>query len=139
MTSDMLSWTRQQIEHRKALAEEAHGASWEVCERLEERSDGGGDDVVALLDSEDWTVLVGFTVPGEGADEDDIKHMAFNDPQQIIADCKADMAILEECEKYFGGELHELMWHASNLAHRVVADLAKAYGWTPERTTSCPS
>ncbi|MGI5274734.1 DUF6221 family protein [Nonomuraea sp. CA-218870] len=124
---DMLSWLRQQIETRKALAESASPWPW---------SANAEHDEVLAVDGE--RVADGFALSGNQL-RNTVDHIVFNDPQQIIADCKAAMAILEECAKYFGGEHHELMWRASNLARRVVADLAKAYGWTPERTASCPS
>lgn len=94
MTADILSWTRQQIEARKALAEEAHGASWALLDQLVERLDGGADDRVALVDADDRRELVSVTLPGPGLDEDDLAHIAFNDPRQIIADCEADLAEL---------------------------------------------
>ena len=135
MTADMLSWTRQQIETRKALAEEAHGASWALLDQLVERVDGGADDRVTLIDADDRQELIGVTLPGPGLDEDDLAHIAFNDPRQIIADCEADLRALDECSKYLGGEASEFMWHASNLADRVLASLAESYGWAPEGTT----
>lgn len=135
MTDDMLSWLRRQIETRKALAGEAHGASWAVLDQLVERLDGGADDRVTLVDADDRTELFSVTVPGSGLDEDDVAHIAFNDPRQIIADCEADLATLDQCEKYLGGEGIELMWHAANLARRVLDELAKAYEWAPEGTT----
>lgn len=127
MTTDMLAWTRQQIEARKALAESASPSPWAANAEHSE---------VLAVDGE--FVADGFALSGNQL-RNTVDHIAWNDPRQIIADCEADLAVLEECAKYFGGEHIELMWHASNLARRVVADLAKAYGWTPERTTSCPS
>jgi hypothetical protein len=95
VTTDMLSWLRQQIEARKALAEEAHGASWAMLDQLVERLDGGADDRAVLVDDDDRTELIGVTLPGSGLDEDDLAHIAFNDPRQIIADCGTDLEIAD--------------------------------------------
>lgn len=123
MTSDMLSWVRQQIEARKALAEFASPWPW---------SANAEHDEVLAVDGE--RVADGFALSSNQL-RNTVDHIVWNDPQQILADCEADLAILEECAKYFGGERHELMWHAANLARRVVEELARSYGWTAEGAT----
>lgn len=123
MTSDMLSWTRQQIETRKALAESASPWPW---------SANAEHDEVLAADGE--RVADGFALSGNQL-RNTVDHMVRNDPRQIIADCQADLRTLEECSKYLGGENQELMWHASNLANRVLASLAESYGWAPEGAT----
>ncbi|SET49974.1 DUF6221 family protein [Nonomuraea wenchangensis] len=148
MTSDMLSWTRQQIEHRKSLAEEAHGASWEVRGRLSERPDGGADDLVAVVDAEDGTELFGVALPSPGVDEDDLAHIAFNDPQQIITDCQADLAILDDHEGSHecAGVDDNCMWILDGdcpTVRRIASRYRHRPGylpeWAPERTDRCPS
>lgn len=104
MTDDMRVWVRAQIVARNALAEEAHGASWTVAEYLKEHPDGGADSYLALVDADEETELFSVTVPGSGADEEDLAHIAFNDPRQIIADCEYDLATLDEhrrLDEYF--------------------------------------
>ncbi|MFC4006606.1 DUF6221 family protein [Nonomuraea purpurea] len=150
MTTDMLSWTRQQIETRKALAEEAHGASWALQDQLIERTDGGADDRAALLDAEDRTELVSVTLPGPGLDEDDLKHIAFNDPRQIIADCEADLGILDDHEPGWAGLKRDVrvcmacdVKRGDRWPCRTVRRIASRYRhrdgylpeWAPEGTT----
>lgn len=97
MTADMLSWLRQQIEARKALAEAASGESWTARRVVEVGymvADEDSGAAVARLWVEMGDLVDGFH--SAGVDPlDTSKHMAFNDPRQIIADCEADLAILE--------------------------------------------
>lgn len=83
MTVDMLSWTRQQIEARKALAESASPSPW---------SANAEHDEVLAVDGE--RVADGFALSGNQL-RNTVDHIVFNNPRQIIADCEADLAVLE--------------------------------------------
>lgn len=84
MTDDMLSWTRQQIEARKALAEAASPSPW---------SANAEHDEVLAVDGE--RVADGFALSGNQL-RNTVDHIVFNDPRQIIADCEADLGILDD-------------------------------------------
>jgi len=98
LTTDMLSWTRQQIETRKALAEAASGESWTARRVMDVGymvADEDGGNAVARLWVEMSDLVDGFHSVGVNP-LDTSKHIAFNDPRQLIADCEADLAILDD-------------------------------------------
>jgi hypothetical protein len=80
----MLTWLRQQIETRKALAESASPWPW---------SANAEHDEVLAADGE--RVADGFALSGNQL-RNTVDHIVFNDPRQIIADCEADLAILDD-------------------------------------------
>ncbi|MER7361901.1 DUF6221 family protein [Nonomuraea wenchangensis] len=83
MTADMLAWTRQQIETRKALAESASPWPW---------SANAEHDEVLAVDGE--RVADGFALSGNQL-RNTVDHIVWNDPLKIIADCEADLTILD--------------------------------------------
>lgn len=96
MTTDMSSWLRQQIETRKALAEAASGESWTARRVMDVGymvADKDSGTAVARLWVEMGDLVDGFHSAGANP-LDTSKHIAFNDPRQIIADCEADLAAL---------------------------------------------
>lgn len=95
MTSDMLSWTRQQIETRKALAEVASGEVWAHDVYLVQISGNGGFEQARLYEADDNDLLISYRYGEQGLTEDDLAHVAFNDPRQIIADCEEDLYLLD--------------------------------------------
>lgn len=92
-TDPMTAWLRSQIGERRALAEAAGGKEWRTgcsgehgpmshypgCEQVE------GDDITVYAEG--------------GHNADQAAHIAANDPQDTIARCEAELAILDECEK----------------------------------------
>lgn len=131
MTADMLSWLRQQIENRLAVARAATQGHWEIGEPLPYSDPGSGISIMAGNDD-----VAGQGYSGGGVwKQSDVSHIVFNNPRQIIADCEADLRTLEECSKCLGGDHEPLMWHAYNLANRVLATIAESYGWAPEGAT----
>lgn len=84
MTDDMLSWLREQIEARKALAEAASPGPW--------TANAEHDEVLA---ADGITVADGFALSGRQL-RATVDHIVFNDPRQIIADCEYDLATLDE-------------------------------------------
>jgi hypothetical protein len=90
VTDDMVSWTRQQIEARKKLAETVRVGTGEWRY---------GHVGFARSGLRTYALGLGNRVIDVGADEslvtsDEAQHIAFNDPRQIIADCEADLATL---------------------------------------------
>lgn len=83
MTDDMLSWLRRQIEARKALAESASPWPW---------SANAEHDEVLAVDGE--RVADGFALSGNQL-RNTVDHIVFNDPRQIIADCEAQLALID--------------------------------------------
>jgi hypothetical protein len=78
----MLSWLRQQIAERKALAESASPWPW---------SANAEHDEVLAADGE--RVADGFALSGNQL-RNTVDHIAFNDPRQIIADCEAQLTLI---------------------------------------------
>ena len=86
--SEMVTWLRAQIEARKAMAGAATcGVPWEA-----ECDDPTDDEVWIDVDGEEWRLVV---LRGPQSHENMI-HVAANDPQDTIARCEAELAILDE-------------------------------------------
>ena len=139
MTDDMLSWTRQQIEARKALAESASPSPW---------SANAEHDEVLAEDGE--RVADGFALSGNQL-RNTVDHIVFNDPRQIIADCEADLGILDDHEPGWAGLKRDVRVCMACDAERgdrwpcrTVRRIAAGYQyrpgyrpeWAPERMTS---
>ncbi len=92
----MLSWLRSQILARKTAAEDLDGAAWGVLDYVSERSDGGGDERVMLFDVAEDAELFSITIGATAANEDHLRHIALNDPQDTIARCEAELALLAD-------------------------------------------
>ena len=111
MTSDMLSWLRHQIEHRKTLAEAA----------TKSRRTGAPSNPQLLEDGGHWTYTDGddcvkSAPPGQPSNYGvvgascgcctreaegrpvDLAHIAANDPADTIARCAAELAELDAIE-----------------------------------------
>ena len=82
-----VAWLRAQIGARKAVAEAATCAPWEA-----EGDDPTDDEVWIDVDGEDWRMLI---CRGPQSHEN-MLHVAANDPQDTIARCEAELAILDE-------------------------------------------
>jgi hypothetical protein len=97
VTTDMLSWLRQQIELRRSLAELASGESWAARRVMDVGymvADKDSGTAVARLWVEMGDLVDGFHSAGANP-LDTSKHIAFNDPRQIIADCETDLEIAD--------------------------------------------
>lgn len=91
--NDVTEWLRLLIEARKATAEgAASSGAWGAS--------GSADWRVRADESDHWLVQDGngdVVVYDEGAPtEEQAEHITLNDPRQIIADCEADLAILDD-------------------------------------------
>jgi hypothetical protein len=89
---------RQQIETRKALAQAASGRSWSARRVMDVGymvADNDNGNAVARLWVEMGDLVDGFHAVGSNP-LDTSKHIAFNDPQQVLADCEFDLALLDE-------------------------------------------
>jgi hypothetical protein len=98
----LTAWLRQQIEARKAAAEAASEGPWDVS-AVTPAWAGFKDDpmspakVTCIDDASDHCLFVAlrFGQPPE-VDEANAAHVAANDPQDTIARCEAELAILDE-------------------------------------------
>ncbi|WP_433364131.1 DUF6221 family protein [Streptosporangium sp. CA-115845] len=131
MIEDMLSWLRQQIETRKALAEAASPSPW---------SANAEHDEVLAVDGE--RVADGFALSGNQL-RNTVDHIVFNDPRQILTDCEADLAEIAHHVENFAydcewcGE-HEADFPCTYLrrqAHRYRHRPGYLPEWAPEGTT----
>lgn len=104
---EAVAWLRSQIEGDKAAAEAAHRAGeghWWRCTTSDVH--GTNRPVGALYGGQpaydaDGEVFGGTTIvvydEGRPTDEQ-FAHIALHDPQDVIADCEAKLAILDECD-----------------------------------------
>lgn len=117
MSKDLTARLRAAIEQRRTLAEAATQGEW---------IDDGG-----IYVGHEMNEIVDHVYRGE-----DQAHIVANQPSTVLARCKADLAILDHCEKYLGAPQEEsaamMMWHASRLAEATIANLAEGYGITEE-------
>jgi hypothetical protein len=89
-----VNWLRERVEQRLAKARAASPGPW--FSWIEGRDGWGGDSFIGTEGAADLYVTVSGTHhPQWQADQDFI---AANDPQQIIADCEADLALLDDYE-----------------------------------------
>src|SRR6185312_9473099 len=92
--SDMaVEWLREQVQARLKNAQAATAGPWHWV-------DPGGRYKSALV-SGGWRGAHGqwlrvLSVPGDGPLNVDAEHIAANDPQDVIARCEAELAILDE-------------------------------------------
>ncbi|TDD54568.1 hypothetical protein E1286_05090 [Nonomuraea terrae] len=91
MTDDMLSWLREQIEHRVAVARAATQGSWKIGEPLPYSDPGGG----ISIDGDDDEVAGPGHSGGGVWKQEDAAHITFNDPRQVIADCEAALSLIK--------------------------------------------
>jgi len=85
-----VAWLRAQIEARKAAAQAATPGPWEF-----EGDDPADDELYSVHDG--IVDLVGVTVAWTRHRQvANGQHMALNDPQDTIARCEAELAILDE-------------------------------------------
>jgi hypothetical protein len=119
MSADLAAWLRTQIEHRKTIAEAAHQANpapWTAHVTMTERSfdDLGrltdiryvrNADLSLCTDNNSSGVITDanneFLWEDEGASHLAMRahpcaHAALNDPQDVIARCDAELAILNK-------------------------------------------
>lgn len=89
--SDLTPWLRATIEGDKETAEDIR-ASWSTTSWMEERPDGGGDEMFALGDERSHRELVIVNWASDQASEDELDHMARHDPEDTIARCEAELA-----------------------------------------------
>ena len=94
-----VAWLRQQIEGDKAAAEVATPGPWEF-----EGDDPTDDELYSVHDGEHGDLIgqtVAWTRDRQVANG---QHMARHDPQDVIADCEAKLAILDAHGVDYTGE-----------------------------------
>lgn len=126
---ERVAWLREQIAARQRLAQSA----------LDDR----GEWSVTRNDDFDYTVFPRRpAAPGDAvADawrEDIAKFIAANDPQQVIADCIAQLAVITRCEQVHAafhdrvnGMYPDVSRRERSHAEMTVADIAHAYRHKP--------
>ncbi|MFB4294811.1 DUF6221 family protein [Nonomuraea sp. ATR24] len=55
------------------------------------------------------------------------EHIARHDPAHVLGDIEVKRRMISQCEKFLAGQGDKLMWQASNLARRILADLTLPY------------
>jgi hypothetical protein len=137
-TDALVVFLRAAILTRRAIAEAVRQppaspttAPWAAYPVAPDRRDRRQDRDMVIVgakphgDTAGWTACEVGQWDGAEAVAD---HIVANQPGDVIRRCDADLRIMEDCEKYLGGQDDALMWHASRLAGRILADLADAYG-----------
>lgn len=144
--NDLVGWLRREIEADKAAALKALPGPWRAEPYVYGKpEDGWGDPTNWEVLSTQGTVVSHQAYEGGGADGPDALHIARHDPQDVIARCDAELAILDEhedidghcetCGNYDPTGLHE---HSVAAPCRTVRLLAQGYrhrdGWQADWT-----
>lgn len=121
--SEIADFLRARIAERRALAEAASPGPWHAnAER---------DEVVA---ADDITVADGFALSGRQL-RATVDHIAANDPEDVIADCDAKLAIvnlMDETLKYAEGDTEVDHYGALGMADEILYLLAQPFAGHPD-------
>lgn len=116
-----MKWLREQVAQRMETAREACGPAWRL-------------DVQASCECCTRVVRAQSGALVVTPDDRDAPHVALNDPQDVIARCEAELAIITRCESVHaafadpaGGLWPDVTRRERSHAFATLADLASSY------------
>jgi hypothetical protein len=121
--SEIADFLKARILERRALAEAASPGPWHANEEA--------DEVVAV---DGITIADGFALSGRQL-RATVQHIAANDPDDVITDCDAKLAIvdlMEQTLKYAEGDTEVDHYGALGMAEDTLHHLARQFAGHPE-------
>ncbi|MFJ9633798.1 DUF6221 family protein [Streptomyces sp. NPDC101175] len=121
--SEIADFLRARIAERRALAEAASPAPW--------HANAEHDEVLA---ADGITVADGFALSGRQL-RATVDHIVANDPEDVIADCDAKLAIvklMDETLRYAEGDTEVDHYGALSAAEEALYRLAQPFGGHPD-------